>query len=524
MSTPARHTADLLEQAASQWRDKPFLVDAGTSLSFDAVLKQVRALACGLISRGASHGTRIAIWAPNCSEWVIGALAVHYIGGTLVTLNTRYRGHEAAQILKLSQSKILISVEEFLGIHYPALLKGEDCGQLETTLTIDGTGPDAFDALVEYGTVALKDPRSEMATALKLARANVSDDDLSDILFTSGTTGAPKGVMTTHAQNLRAFAIFAEILGLDSEDRYLIINPFFHSFGYKAGWLACLLVGAEAHPMAVFDSHTVIASIRDHQISCMPGPPTLFHALIHHPNLNPDDLTSLTKVTTGAAVIPTELVESMRQVLGIETVITAYGLSETCGLVTMCRRGDDAHTIATTSGRAVPGVEVAVMGGDGEFLSPDKTGEIVVRGFNVMRGYLDEHDATASTIDADGWLHTGDVGSLDTAGNLTITDRLKDMYISGGFNCYPAEIEQLLTRHPAIEQAAVVGVKDQRLGEVGAAFLVGPNDQRPDDESLLHWCKNEIANYKAPKIIHWVEELPLNAAGKVLKTTLRKQL
>ena len=256
----------------------------------------------------------------------------------------------------------------------------------------------------------------------------------------------------------------------------------------------------------------------------MPGPPTLFHALIHHPNLNPDDLTSLTKVTTGAAVIPTELVESMRQVLGIETVITAYGLSETCGLVTMCRQGDDAHTIATTSGRAVPGVEVAVMGGDGEFLSPDKTGEIVVRGFNVMRGYLDEHDATASTIDADGWLHTGDVGSLDTAGNLTITDRLKDMYISGGFNCYPAEIEQLLTRHPAIEQAAVVGVKDQRLGEVGAAFLVGPNDQRPDDESLLQWCKDEIANYKAPKIIHWVEELPLNAAGKVLKTTLRKQL
>jgi acyl-CoA synthetase (AMP-forming)/AMP-acid ligase II len=524
MSTPARHTADLLEQAASQWGDKPFLVDAGTSLSFDAVLKQVRALACGLISRRASHGTRIAIWAPNCSEWVIGALAVHYIGGTLVTLNTRYRGHEAAQILKLSQSKILISVEEFLGIHYPALLKEEDCGQLETTLTIDGTGPDAFDALVEYGTVALKDPLSAMAVVLKSARTDVNGDDLSDILFTSGTTGTPKGVMTTHAQNLRAFSTFAEILGLDSEDRYLIINPFFHSFGYKAGWLACLLVGAEAHPMPAFDSHTVIAHIRDHQITCMPGPPTLFHALIHHPSLNPDDVMSLTKVTTGAAVIPTELVELMWQALGIETVITAYGLTETCGLVTMCRRGDDAHTIATTSGRAVPGVEVAVMSNDGELLSPGETGEIVVRGFNVMCGYLDEHDATASAIDSDGWLHTGDVGSLDTAGNLTITDRLKDMYISGGFNCYPAEIEQLLTRHPAIEQAAVVGFKDQRLGEVGAAFLVGPNEQRPDDQTLMQWCKDEIANYKVPRIIHWVEELPLNASGKVLKTTLRAQL
>ena len=524
MSTPARHTADLLEQAARQWGEKPFLVEEGISLSFSAVLDKVRALACGLISRGAVRGTRIAIWAPNCAEWVIGALAIHYLGGTLVTLNTRYRGHEAAQILKLSQAKILICVDEFLGIRYPELLEPEDCGQLETILTINGVGSSGLDALLEYGALELKDPQSSAAVVLKSARTDVNGDDLSDILFTSGTTGTPKGVMTTHAQNLRAFSTFAEILGLDSEDRYLIINPFFHSFGYKAGWLACLLVGAEAHPMPAFDSHTVIAHIRDHQITCMPGPPTLFHALIHHPSLNPDDVMSLTKVTTGAAVIPTELVELMWQALGIETVITAYGLTETCGLVTMCRRGDDAHTIATTSGRAVPGVEVAVMSNDGEFLSPGETGEIVVRGFNVMCGYLDEHDATASAIDSDGWLHTGDVGSLDTAGNLTITDRLKDMYISGGFNCYPAEIEQLLTRHPAIEQAAVVGFKDQRLGEVGAAFLVGPNEQRPDDQTLMQWCKDEIANYKVPRIIHWVEELPLNASGKVLKTTLRAQL
>jgi len=385
-------------------------------------------------------------------------------------------------------------------------------------------GADSLDALLESGALSLKDPQSSAAVALRSARADVSGDDLSDILFTSGTTGTPKGVVTTHAQNLQAFSTFAEILGLSSEDRYLIINPFFHSFGYKAGWLACLLVGAEAHPMPVFDSHNLIAHIRDHQITCMPGPPTLFHALIHHPELNPDDVKSLTKVTTGAAVIPTELVESMWQVLGIETVITAYGLSETCGLVTMCRRGDDAHTIATTSGRAVPGVEVAVMSHEGELMSPGETGEIVVRGFNVMQGYLDERDATASTIDSEGWLHTGDVGSLDTAGNLTITDRLKDMYISGGFNCYPAEIEQLLTRHPAIDQAAVVGFKDQRLGEVGAAFLVGPDEQRPDDQTLLQWCKDEIANYKVPRVIHWVEELPLNAAGKVMKTTLREQL
>ena len=524
MSTPARHTADLLEQAASQWGEKPFLVEEGISLSFSAVLDKVRALACGLISRGASRGARIAIWAPNCAEWVIGALAIHYLGGTLVTLNTRYRGHEAAQILKLSQAKILICVDEFLGIRYPELLEKEDCGQLETILTINGVGADSLDALLESGALSLEDPQSGAAAALRSARADVSGDDLSDILFTSGTTGTPKGVMTTHAQNLRAFSSFADILGLNSDDRYLIINPFFHSFGYKAGWLACLLVGAEAHPLATFDSERVIDLIRARSITCMPGPPTLFHALIHHPGLDAKDIRSLTKVTTGAAVIPTELVESMWRVLGIETVITAYGLSETCGLVTMCRRGDSADTIAGSSGRAIPGVEVAIMDGEGQLLPPGETGEIVVRGFNVMRGYLDQDDATEETIDPAGWLHTGDVGNLDNAGNLSITDRLKDMYISGGFNCYPAEIEQLLTRHPAIAQAAVVGMQDDRLGEVGAAFLVTSTPEPPDYQTVMSWCQQEMANYKIPKVIRWVDALPLNASGKVLKTVLRERL
>ena len=524
MKSPPTHTADLLEQAASLWGDKHFLVEDERTLSFNDALEAVKALACGLIGRGAQPGTRIALWAPNCVEWVISALAIQYLGGTLVTLNTRYRGHEAAQILRLSGSSLLISVDQFLGIDYPALLEGEDCGALETTLVIQGSGPNALEQVMAEGASALNDAASDLACALERARASVSGDDLSDILFTSGTTGTPKGVMTTHAQNLRAFSSFADILGLDSDDRYLIINPFFHSFGYKAGWLACLLVGAEAHPLATFDSERVIDLIQARSITCMPGPPTLFHALIHHPGLDAKDIRSLRKVTTGAAVIPTELVESMWRVLGIETVITAYGLSETCGLVTMCRRGDSADTIAGSSGRAIPDVEVAIMDGEGQLLPPGETGEIVVRGFNVMRGYLDQDDATEETIDPAGWLHTGDVGSLDNAGNLSITDRLKDMYISGGFNCYPAEIEQLLTRHPAIAQAAVVGMQDDRLGEVGAAFLVTSTPEPPDDQTVMSWCQQEMANYKIPRVIRWVDALPLNASGKVLKTVLRERL
>jgi len=214
----------------------------------------------------------------------------------------------------------------------------------------------------------------------------------------------------------------------------------------------------------------------------------------------------------------------MRCILGIDTVITAYGLSETCGLVTMCRRGDDSATIASTSGRAIPDVEVSIVNPSGEHLVAGDTGEIVVRGYNLMKGYLNDPLATEQTIDREGWLHTGDIGVLDAEGNLAITDRLKDMYISGGFNCYPAEIEQLLLRHPAVSQAAIVGQADERLGEVGIAFIVPVNANHPAPEDIVSWCKNEMANYKVPREIRWVDTLPLNASGKVLKTTLREML
>ena len=263
--------------------------------------------------------------------------------------------------------------------------------------------------------------------------------------------------------------------------------------------------------------------IRDRHITCMPGPPTPFHSLIHHPGLNAADVQSLSKVTTGAAVIPTELVESMWQVLGIETVITAYGLSESCGLVTMCRRSDSAQIIATTSGRAIPDVVVAIMDADGQLLPHGETGEIVVRGFNVMQAIsMPRRRPNRPSMRVAG--SHGGCGALDADGNLTITDRLKDMYISGGFNCYPAEIEQLLARHPAVSQVAIVGVPDERLGEIGAAFLVATDGHQPDHSALHDWCRQEMANYKVPKHFIWVDALPLNAAGKVLKTTLREML
>ena len=276
--------------------------------------------------------------------------------------------------------------------------------------------------------------------------------------------------------------------------------------------------------MAVFDVPAVLKAISTHQISVMPGPPTLFQSILMHPNLDAFDISSLKKATTCAATIPTQLIVAMRETLGIDTVITAYGLSETCGLVTMCRPGDAPDIIAKTSGRAIPEVEVSIMRQDGTLAPPDETGEIVVRGFNVMQCYFNNEQATSETIDKQGWLHTGDIGSLDGAGNIRITDRLKDMFISGGFNCYPAEIENQLLNHDEVAQAAVVGMPDERMGEVSAAFVVKTPASQLLEADLIDWSRQNMANYKVPRRIIFTETLPLNASGKVLKTELRAML
>ena len=514
----------LLVERARRHPEKAFVVDGDVTLTYRDTLKAARALACWLMNAGCVSGDRVAIWAPNCQQWIVAALGAQLIGATIVTLNTRYKGSEAADILARSGARFLFSIDHFLDVDYPKQLTPYPLPDLAETVTMTlHSQTDAFADCLKQGHALLKASDTQRA-ALENAINGVQPDTLSDILFTSGTTGKAKGVVTDHGQNLRAFSAFADILGLEADDRYLIINPFFHSFGYKAGWLATLISGATAFPLAVFDVPEVMACVARYRINVMPGPPTLFQSILDHPDFDRETLGTLSKATTGAAVIPTQLIEAMWQTLGLDTVITAYGLSESCGLVTMCRRGDAAHTIAHSSGRAIPDVEVAIRSAEGDMMAAGESGEIVVRGYNVMRGYFEDPLATEQAIDAQGWLHTGDVGHLDDAGNLYITDRLKDMYICGGFNCYPAEIELQITQHPAVAQAAVVGAADKRLGEVGVGFLVPAQGEHPDRDELIAWCREHLANYKVPRHIFWVDSLPLNATGKVLKTELRERL
>ena len=262
----------------------------------------------------------------------------------------------------------------------------------------------------------------------------------------------------------------------------------------------------------------------DERISMLPGPPTVFQSILNHPDFASFDLSSLRLSVTGAATVPVEVVRRMRDDLRFETVVTGYGLTETTGTVSMCRHDDPPEVIATTVGRPLPGVQVRVVDAAGKEVAAGEPGEILVRGFNVMREYFEDPEATRQAIDEEGWLQTGDIGVLGKDGNLRITDRKKDMYIVGGFNAYPAEIEGIVLRHPKVAQVAVVGVPDERLGEVGVAFVVPREDDTLDPEELIAWCRENMANFKVPRAVRIVDALPLNPTGKVMKFKLREQL
>ena len=341
---------------------------------------------------------------------------------------------------------------------------------------------------------------------------------ISDVLFTSGTTGAPKGVMMTHGQTLRQFSDWCDFADLREQDRYLIVNPFFHMFGYKSGWLACLMRGAVVYPMPVFDVDRVLEMVEAEQITVFPGPPTVYQTILDHPSRADRDLSSLRVAVTGAADIPVELIRRLHEELPFERICTGYGLTE-AGTCTGTRSGDDYETIATTVGRAMPDLDVRVADGDHE-AARGEVGEVLVRGFSVMTGYFDEPEATAAAIDDDGWLHTGDLGTMDDRGSLKIVGRIKDMFIVGGFNAYPAEIENMLLGHPDVAQAAVVGVPDERLGEVGRAFIVPRPGAAIDPDELIAWCRERMANYKVPRSVVLRESFPMNATGKVMKDEL----
>ncbi len=517
----------MMRAACVEYADRDALVDAVTRVKFAELGEMASLAAKAMIGIGVERGDRVAIWAPNVGEWVVIVLGALAAGATIVPINTRYKGHEAADIIDRSGARVLFTMTEFLDTDYVAMLRDAAGGRgaehpvadlpgLKDIVVIEGHAPAGTMSLGELLQLSLSVTDAEQAER----EAAITPDAISDIMFTSGTTGRSKGVMTTHAQTLRTFDTWSRTFGIEPGDRYLIVNPFFHTFGYKAGIVACVMRGATIIPHAVFEADSVLQMIGRERVTVLPGPPALFQSIMMHPDVGGHDISTLRLAITGAASIPVRLIERMRSDLGFDQVLTAYGLTESTGVVTMCRHGDSAETIALTSGRAIDGVEVRTVDEDGQPTAPGVAGEIVLRGYNVMEGYLDDPEATAATI-RDGWLHTGDIGVLDADGNLDITDRLKDMFIVGGFNAYPAEIENDLLAHADIAQVAVIGVPDERLGEVGFAVVVPTPGTAPDADELRTWAKGRLANFKVPRSFEIVDALPMNASGKVLKNELR---
>jgi HIP---CoA ligase len=489
----------LLREAAARYGDRPAYVDGDRTLTFAALLGAVRRTAAGYQARGFAPGERAAIWAPNSIDWVVAALAVTWAGGILVPLNSRYTSHEAADIVERSGATLVLVADGFLGRTQIADLRAaSDLARVREVIAI----------------AALADVQVDPGDIDATADA-VNADDIADVLFTSGTTGRPKGAISAHRQTVGVARAWGEVGGVTAHDRYLVVSPFFHTFGYKVGIVTGLATGATLYPMATFDVDRTMELIESERISVLPGAPAIYQSLLSAPRRESRDLSSLRLAVTGAAVVPVVLIERMRATapegLGIDQVVTAFGMTEAV-VVTMTREGDPAGLVARTCGRAIPGMQTRIADPDPE----TGAGELLVRGDFVMQGYLDDPKASAEAIDEDGWLHTGDVGTIDAQGNLTITDRLKNMYISGGFNVYPAEVEHALLRLDGVDDVAVVGVPDERMGEVGRAYVAGS----ATEDEVIAFAKERLANFKVPRSVVKVDALPRNLSGKVLKTAL----
>ncbi|HXN62706.1 MAG TPA: FadD3 family acyl-CoA ligase [Acidimicrobiales bacterium] len=517
-SAPWPSIPAMLAGSAERFADLVAVRDGDTSLTYPELAQAARHFAAALVESGVEPGDRVAIWCFNCVEWVVAVLGLFSAGAVLVPVNTRFKGPEAADILARSGARALVTVTDFLDTDYVAMLEaaGAPPPALETVVVAHGPATG--------GALPWRD-FLDRATSESLAEADrrstaLTPDDPSDILFTSGTTGVPKGVVMTHGRTLIVATDWVAMTGLRAGDVYLQVNPYFHMFGFKAGILASVAAGATMLPEPVFEVERVLTRVGSEHVTVLPGAPTIYQAILDHPTRQDHDLSSLRVAVTGAADIPVELIRRVHAELPFDTIVTGYGLTEG-GTACATEKGDDPEAIATTVGRARPSFEMRVVGEGDRELGTGEAGEVLLRGGSVMAGYLDDPEETAKVLSPDGWLRTGDLGVIDDAGRLRIVGRVKDMFIVGGFNAYPAEIENALLRHPAIQQAAVIGIPDQRLGEVGMAFVVVSGDVSEAD--IIAWSREQMANYKVPRAVEIVDALPVNATGKVVKAELRQR-
>ncbi|CAM5791504.1 MULTISPECIES: AMP-binding protein [Brevibacillus] len=528
---------DLLDETAGRFPQKDAVVypEKGLRYSYAQFQEICNQAARGFLSLGINRGENIAIWATNVPEWVISQFATAKIGGVLVTVNTSYRVHELEYLLHQSEATTLLLIDSYRDASYlemikeicpeldhckPGELRSERLPHLRNVIYLgEERQPGMFlwSDILSLGAEASDEERIARQQSLH-------PDDVINMQYTSGTTGFPKGVMLSHVNIVNNAIKVAECQRLDETDRICIPVPFFHCFGCVMGTLASVATGATMVPVIAFDPEIVLDVVEQERCTALYGVPTMFIAELNHPSFPGRDLSSLRTGIMAGSPCPIEVMKNVVEKMGIREITIAYGQTESSPVITQTRPDDSIERRVTTVGRAHDEVEVKIIDPvTGETVPPGVQGELCTRGYLVMKGYYNMPEHTAKAIDHEGWLHTGDLATVDEDGYYRITGRLKDMIIRGGENIYPREIEEFLYTHPKVLDVQVVGVPDAKYGEqVLACIKVKPGEELTEEE-LLAYCEGKIARFKVPRYIQFVSEYPMTASGKIQKYKLREQ-
>lgn len=528
---------DLLDETAQKYAQREALVyqERGLRYTYQQFQQICNQAARGLMSLGIQKGDNIAIWATNLPEWVITQFASAKMGAVLVTVNTSYRTHELEYLLRQSESVTLLLMDGYRDASYLDMIR-EICpelahckpGELQSARLPHLKNVIYLGEEQQPGMFTWRDVLERSALvdeqALSARQKTLTPDEVINMQYTSGTTGFPKGVMLSHYNIVNNAIKVAECQRLGPEDRVCIPVPFFHCFGCVMGTLACVATGATMVPVISFDAGTVLSVVENERCTALYGVPTMFIAEINHPSFAERNFSSLRTGIMAGSPCPTEVMRSVVEKMGIREITICYGQTESSPVITQTRPDDSIERRVATVGRVHEDVEAKVIDpATGETLPPHVQGELCTRGYLVMKGYYNMPEQTRQVIDEDGWLHTGDLATVDEDGYFRITGRLKDMIIRGGENIYPREIEEFLYTHPKVLDVQVVGVPDPVYGEqVLACIRVKPGEELTEAE-VRSYCEGRISRFKIPHYIQFVSEYPMTASGKIQKFKLREQ-